>query len=99
MDKYQRVIDDLSKEAQWIGEEGSAVCYAKTSEDALVMFRKILAENVSDEEAAKIGLGNIGKAWLHFPEVEEGEPEPEDDWFVSLKAPSNFWVWFLHDDY
>ena len=88
-DAIRQAIEDLKKEATWIGEDGDATCIATTKLGALRKFRRLMRECVGDLETQEMKVEDISMEWL-FPVTREMKAEEdapgwyeECEWYVS----------------
>lgn len=90
----RQAIEDLKKEAVWIGEDGNAACSATTELGALRKFKRLMRECVGDLEAREMKVEDVSVGWLFpvTPEMRAEEDAPvwyeECEWYVSLAEES-----------
>lgn len=93
-----KVIKELSLGAEWIGEDGSAVCVALTEEDAWKKFRELVKDCMGYFEADSIRNDyELGYGWIHMckGDDEHHEHSEKDCWFVSYRKETPYRVWVI----
>lgn len=98
-EKIKEYLKEL-KQAQWIGEDGEAVCVANSEKGALTKFKRLMRDDVGEVEARDIKLEDVGIGYLLLPTKEElknGSVDPDWEWYVnwSGKRVSDYPVWIL----
>lgn len=97
----KQYLKELSAEAQWIGEDGNAVCVSSTERGAFLKFKRLMRGDVGEIEADELKLEDVGKGYLHLAteltKEEHGEME-ECEWYVdwSANAKNPYEVWVLN---
>lgn len=91
-----KVMDELMKEAVWVGEDGNMVCNSDSERGAWIKFKRLMKQDVGDLEVASMKEdGQVGIGWLHRPTAEQlDEWGDEIEWWVSTKKTSPYFVWF-----
>jgi len=99
MRTIKEIIKEDLNEAQWVGEDGAAVAYCKTQIGAWRKIRKLMRDDVGDNEADQISIDQIGEGFLHQFN-EDGTlcmMDGEESWCVKLE-PSPVKLWWYHGD-
>ena len=91
--KEEELMKDLAEEAQWAGEDGDAVCVAKTKKAALKMFKELMSRDVGEWEADKIKIKDIGCWYAHALPEDEIKDHDYEVYFNCEKSPYIVYCW------
>lgn len=69
-ERKKQIIAELTKEAQYYGEDGNTVVISKTQRGAWLKIRKVWRRDTSDSEVEDINLDHIDRGVVEI--LEEG---------------------------
>lgn len=93
--KHMQLMRTLSKRAEWVGEDGEAVCVARTEKAAWSKFKTLMKEEVGEIEAREMKERyTIGRVYLNLFSPEESQEHEGAEWYASLidKSPYELWM-------
>ena len=94
--KIKEIMRDLSKEATWVGEDGDAVCVAKTENAAWKKFKNLVQECIGEYEAKMIKEEyELGGASLFLFTEQESREHDDAEWYASTSKHSPHGAWML----
>lgn len=98
-DLFKKIKKELTKEAEYIGEDGDMCCIAKSPEAALRKFKKRWKDDVGPYDMPEFSLDDIGGGWLWLVDKtnnEEAERFEDSDWFIDYRNTSDCQVFVLN---
>lgn len=89
-----KIIHDELREAVWIGEDGDMAVFCKTELGAFRKFRKLMKQDVGEQEAEEMDIENVRKGYFELATFEDRAIwGNEYDWFIRYHDPTPYEVW------
>lgn len=86
---------ELTKDAEYIGENGDMCCFAISAESALKKFKRKWRDDVGEYDVPEMTVDDVGIGWLWLVDKynqEEVDRFDESEWFVDCRNESDFEV-------